>query len=117
MCKGLQVRGGELAALGTKTLIHSPAVAAALKVLLHPKSEGFSAYDLAVVDEELCGAQIGATDYGKQPGELLPRDQAEGAAFGTREHRPVGIVFLSHVASVFQHKDRAGLHLFGDPLA
>jgi hypothetical protein len=79
--------------------------------------ERFSAYDLAVVDEELCWALIGAADYGQQAGELLARDQAESAAFGTGEHSPVRIIFFSDAAGILQHENRAGKHLFGDPLA
>src|SRR5271156_6907695 len=80
-------------------------------------SERFSAHDLAVVDEELRGAQTRPADYGQKSGELLARDQAQGAAFGTGQHGPVGIVFFSDAAGVLQHEDRAGKHLFRDPLA
>ena len=52
-------------------------------ILMLAASERLSAYDLAIVDEELCGALIGAADYGQQSGELLARDQAQGAAFRT----------------------------------
>ena len=80
-------------------------------------SERFSAYDLAVVDEELRGALAGAADYRQQSGELLARDQAQRAAFGTGEHGPVGIIFFSDATGVLQHKDGAGDHLFRNPLA
>src|ERR1700678_2392007 len=69
-------------------------------------SERFSAHDLAVVDEELRRAQTRSADDRQKCGELLARDQAQGAAFGTGEHGPVGIVFLSDAAGVLQHKDR-----------
>ena len=57
-------------------------------ILVLAASERFSAYDLAVVDEELRGALTGAADYRQQSRELLARDQAQRAAFGTGEHWP-----------------------------
>ena len=70
-------------------------------------SERLSGHDLAVVDEELCWALTGAADYGQQSGELLTRDQAQSAAFGTGKHGPVRVIFFSDAASVLQHEDRA----------
>ena len=86
-------------------------------ILMLAASERFSAHDLAIVDEELCRALIGAANYGQQPGELLARDQAQSTAFRTGEDSPVGVVFFSDAASILQHEDGAGKHLFGDPLA
>jgi hypothetical protein len=86
-------------------------------ILMWAASERFSAYDLAVVDEELRGTLTGAANYRQQSGELFARDQAQRAAFGAREHGPVGIVFFSDAAGVLQHEDGAGEHLFRDPLA
>jgi hypothetical protein len=86
-------------------------------ILMSAASERLSTYDLAIVDEELRGTLIRSADYGQQSGELLARDQAQGAAFGTGEHGPVGVIFFSDAAGILQHEDGAGQHLFGDPLA
>jgi len=86
-------------------------------ILMSAASERLSRDDLTIVDEKLRGAPIGAADYGQQTGELLARDQAQSAALGTGQHGPVGVVFFSDAAGVLQHEDRAGEHLFGDPLA
>src|ERR1700691_413717 len=85
--------------------------------LILAASERFSTHDLAVVNEELRRALTGTADYREQSGELLARDQAQGATFGTGEHGPIGIVFFSDAARVLQHEDGAGEHLFRDPLA
>src|ERR1700685_264350 len=85
--------------------------------LILAASERFSTHDLAVVNEELRGALTGAADYRQQSGELLARDQAQRAAFGTGKHGPVGVIFFPDATGVFQHEDRAGDHLFRDPLA
>jgi hypothetical protein len=86
-------------------------------ILMLATSERLSAYDLAVIDEELRGALVGAADYREQAGELLARNQAQSAAFRTGQHGPVGIVFFSDATGILQHENRAGKHLFGDPLA
>ena len=85
-------------------------------ILMSAASERLSTHDLTIVDEELRGTPIGAADYRQQTGELFARDQAQSAAFGAGENRPVGIIFLADAAGIFQHENRAGEHLFGDPL-
>ncbi len=80
-------------------------------------SERLSDYDFAIVDEKLRGALIGAADDRQQAGELLARNQAEGAALRTGQHRPVRVVLFSNTAGILQHKDRAGEHLLRDPFA
>jgi len=86
-------------------------------ILMLAASERLSTYDLAIVDEELRGALIGAADYGQQSSQLLARNQSQGAAFGTGQHGPIRVIFFSDAAGVLQHEDGAGQHLFGDPLA
>src|ERR1700680_3626536 len=86
-------------------------------ILMSAASERLSAHDLTIVDEELRGTPIGAADYRQQSGKLFARDQAQGAAFGTGQHGPVGVVFFSDAASILQHEDGAGEHLFRNPLA
>src|SRR5580692_1303984 len=86
-------------------------------ILMLSASERLSTDDLTVVDEELRGALVGAANYGQQPGELLARDQAQSAAFGTGKDGPVGVIFFPDAAGILQHEDGAGKHLFGDPLA
>src|SRR5208282_1992654 len=84
-------------------------------ILMLAALERLSTYDLAIVDEKLRGALIRSADYRQQSGELLARNQAQSAAFGTREHGPVGVIFFSDAACVLQHEDGAGEHLFGNP--
>jgi hypothetical protein len=86
-------------------------------ILMLAASERLSTYNLAIVDEKLGGTLIRSADYGQQSGELLARNQAQGAAFGTREHGPVGVVFFADATGVLQHEDGAGQHLFRNPLA
>src|SRR6202142_1692506 len=86
-------------------------------ILMLAASERFSAHDLAIVDEKLRRTLIRTADYRQQAGELLARNQAQSAAFRTGEHGPVGVIVFSHTACILQHEDRAGKHLFGDPLA
>ena len=45
-------------------------------ILMLAASERLSTHDLAIVDEKLRGALIGAADYRQQSGELLARNQA-----------------------------------------
>src|SRR5579863_7234151 len=88
---------------------------------LHPaersRSKRFSANNFAVVNEELSRALSGTANHWNQSSELFARDQAKHAALGTRQNRPVRIIFFPDAASIFQHEDGAGEHLFWDPLA
>jgi hypothetical protein len=86
-------------------------------ILMLAASERLSTDHLAVVDEELRRAPVGAANYRQQAGELFASNQAQCAAFGARQHGPIGVIFLSHATGILQHEDGAGKHLFRDPLA
>lgn len=79
--------------------------------------ERLSRDHLTIINEKLRRTLIRSANYRQQSGQLFARNQAQGAAFGAGEHGPIGIVFFSDAAGVLQHKDGAGEHLFGDPLA
>src|SRR5205823_7522836 len=80
-------------------------------------SKRFSDLNVVVSDKELRRALCRPADHSNQPRDLFSCNQAESAAVGAREHSPVRIFLFADVSGIFEHENRARLHLLRYPFA